>query len=147
MSANPKEAVRNNGPSRPRPKLTPENRDFWTCGADAELRILHCRSCDAYVHPPAPLCPVCLGRNVVPRAVTGRGRVFSFTINHHPWREGLDVPFAIALVELDEDPGVRLATNIVDCALEELHIGMPVEVLFERNGNIHVPLFRPLRGS
>lgn len=147
MSGSSRDGPRGRAPSRPRPALTPETRDFWTCGGDGELRIQHCDACGTYVHPPAPLCPSCLGRDLRPRGVSGRGRIFSFTINHHPWREGLEIPFAIALVELDEDPSVRLAANIVDCPLEALHIGMPVEVVFERAGEIHVPLFRPRGGA
>lgn len=130
---------------RPRPTLTDENRDFWTCGADGELRILRCEACETWIHPPSPRCPACLGRALRPQGVSGRGRVFSFTVNHHAWQEGLEVPFAIVLVELAEDPGVRLVANLVDCAPEQVAIGMPVEVVFERDGEIHVPLFRPRR--
>jgi uncharacterized OB-fold protein len=147
MSASSSEGPSGRAPARPQPELTDATRDFWTAGADGELRILHCDRCDVFVHPPAPLCPTCLGRSLRPRRMSGRGRIFSFTINHHPWRAGLEVPFAIALVELEEDPRVRLATNIVDCPLEALRIGMPVEVVFERSGEIHVPLFRPRRGG
>jgi len=46
-------------------------------------------------------------------------------------------------VELEDDPTVRLTTNIVDCAIEDVRIGMPVEVTFEANGEWFVPLFRP----
>ena len=51
--------------------------------------------------------------------------------------------YVFALVELDEDPTVRVGTNIVGCDLHEVEIGMRVEVLFEQNGQWHVPLFRP----
>jgi uncharacterized OB-fold protein len=143
MYANPKGDSETDGSGRPLPKLTPLNRDFWTCGADDELRILHCDACDDYIHPPAPLCPGCLSRDLSPRPVSGRGRIFSFTINHHLWRESLEVPYVVGLVELEEQPGLRLATNIVDCPPEDVQIGMAVEVVFERNGEVHVPLFRP----
>ena len=145
MDPHPKDEAGAAAPTRPLPKLTPENRDFWTCGAEGGLRILRCAGCRTFVHPPAPLCPDCLGRELTPAPVSGRGWVFSFTINHHPWRDALDLPYVVGLVELDEQPGLRLATNIVGCPPEDVRIGMAVEVFFERHGEVHVPLFRPLQ--
>jgi uncharacterized OB-fold protein len=56
---------------------------------------------------------------------------------------GFEPPYVIAIVELEDDPTVRLTTNIVGCAIEDVRIGMPVEVTFEANGEWFVPLFRP----
>jgi uncharacterized OB-fold protein len=74
--------------------------------------------------------------------VTGRGTVYSYTVNHQPWDGAGDV-YAIALVELDEQPDVRLMTNIVGVGPDDVRIGMPVEVVFEDHGEVHIPLFRP----
>ena len=57
---------------------------------------------------------------------------------------GLDVPYAIAMVELPEQPGMRLTTNIVECEPEDVHIGMEVEVVFEQREDVYFPLFRPV---
>jgi uncharacterized protein len=65
-------------------------------------------------------------------------------VNHYPWRPGLPVPYVIALVELDSAPEVRLMTNIVECEPALVTVGMPVEVTFERCGEMYVPLFRTL---
>jgi uncharacterized OB-fold protein len=132
---------------RPRPQITPDSRPFWTAGARGELHIQRCRACGFYIHPPAPLCPGGLGRDLSGAAVSGRGRVFSFTINHHRWRPDLPLPYIVALVELAEQPGLRVATNLVDCSPEQVHIDMPVEVLFEEAGDLHIPLFRPVKGK
>ena len=57
------------------------------------------------------------------------------------------VPYVIAIVELDEQAGLRFTTDLVDCDPEEVYIGMPVEVTFEQTGEAWVPLFRPARQS
>ena len=129
----------------PPPKVTPENEHFWTGGAKGELVFLYCSDCDFYIHPPVPRCPRCMGRNIAPRQVSGRAEVHSFTINHQRWFPDLVVPYVIAEVEIEEQPSLRLTTNIVGCAPEDVAIGMPVEVLFERRGKAWLPMFAPRR--
>ncbi|MCZ6545090.1 MAG: zinc ribbon domain-containing protein, partial [Chloroflexi bacterium] len=95
-------------PFRILPKLTPLNEHFWRGGADGKLRLLRCRKCESYIHPPAPLCPECLGKDVAPVEVSGRATVVTFTLNHHPWVPAPDHPYCIAIVEIEEDPSIRL---------------------------------------
>jgi uncharacterized OB-fold protein len=77
-------------------------------------------------------------------AVSGRARLHSYTINHQRWFPGQPVPYVIGLVELVEQPGLRLMTNIVNCAPERLRIGMGLQVVFETvNDDIALPLFEP----
>jgi uncharacterized OB-fold protein len=116
---------------------------FWRSGADGVLRFLRCASCGRIHHPPVPRCPYCGSRDVTPGAVSGRATVATYTVNHQPFMPGFEPPYVIAIVELEDDPTVRLTTNIVDCAIEDVRIGMPVEVTFEPNGEWFVPLFRP----
>jgi uncharacterized OB-fold protein len=131
-------------PFRLQPLVNEENRHFWQAGARGELCFLRCQACGFYIHPPSPLCPECLGRKVEPEAVSGRGVVHTFTVNHHPWIPGFDPPYVVAIVELDEQPGLRLMTNIVGCAIEDVTIGMPVEVSFEElDDGAYLPLFGP----
>jgi hypothetical protein len=59
----------------------------------------------------------------------------------------MEVPYVLALVELEEQADVRLATNIVNCLPETVRIGMPVEVLFEQSEDVWVPLFQPRTGG
>ncbi len=132
-------------PFRLLPQVTPENEHFWRGGADGELRFLCCDACSTLVHPPAPVCPGCLGRELSPRAVSGRARVLTYTENHQPWIPGFDPPYLIAIVEIEEQTGVRLMTNLVDCDAESVRIGMPVQVRFEaREDDIFIPLFAPV---
>ena len=130
------------------PEVTAANEHFWRGGAAGELRFLHCAACDGFVHPPAPRCPRCLGAALAARAVSGRARLVSFTINHQPWIPGFDPPYAVAIVELEEEPGLRLTTNLVNCPFEGIRIGMALRVLFEeREEGIFVPLFEPAPGA
>ena len=121
-----------------------ESDFYWTSGADGRLRIQHCDDCDHWIHPPGPVCPFCHSRNPAPAPVSGLGTVATFTINHKEWIPGFAPPYVFALVEIDEDPTIRLGSNIVGCGPEEVEIGMRVEVEFEENGDFHVPLFHPI---
>ncbi len=133
-----------NGPAfRLLPRLDPDNEFFWTGGKDGVLRFLRCGSCRRFVHPPVPRCPDCLSDDLAPEAVSGRGTVHSFTANYQQWIPGSD-PYLIGLVSIDEQPDVRLMTNLVGCEPDEDLIGRPVEVLFEHNDDVYLPLFQPV---
>jgi uncharacterized protein len=129
--------------SRIPPALNDVNRAFWTGGATGRLLILQCGTCDRWVHPPTGTCPTCQGE-LSPEPVSGRGSVFTFTINRHAFNPAVPVPYVIAIVELVEQPGLRFTTQLIDCAVDEVHIGMDVEVTFEQTGDVWVPLFRPV---
>lgn len=134
-------------PFRILPQLNANNRYFWQGGARHELVFLRCQDCGCYIHPPAPVCPKDNGKNVAPEAVSGRAKVASFTVNHQQWMPGLEVPYVIAIVEIAEQPDVRLTTNIVNSTPEEVTIGMDVQVCFEHHpdeaGDVWLPLFEP----
>lgn len=135
-------------PFRILPQLTPENEHFWKGGAEGELRFLACDACGTLVHPPAPVCPACLHRELAPRAVSGRARLLTYTINHHPWIPGFEPPYAIAIVEIEEQPDLRLMTNLVGVELDAIEIGMELRVTFEeREEGVFLPLFEPARGG
>jgi len=131
-------------PTEPRilPPLTDVNRPFWTGGARGELLILYCTECECWVHPPVAACPHCDG-SLEPRPVRGTGTLFTFTVNEHQYHPDVPPPYVIAIVELDEQPDLRLPTNIVHAPLDSLRCGMRVRVLFEDRGEIFVPLFEP----
>jgi uncharacterized protein len=129
------------------PPLTELNRAFWTGGARGELLVLHCQRCGHWVHPPASPCPVCGGDGLIPECTSGKGTVFTYTVNWHPFNPEVPVPIVIAIVELPEREGLRLTTNIVGCGPEDVRIGLPVEVRFEQHGEIWVPVFVPDSGA
>ena len=136
-------------PFRSLPLVTDENEHFWRGGAEGELRILRCQDCQSWLHPPAPLCGECLSRELTPEATSGLGTIATFTVNRHPWIPGFDPPYVVAIVEIEEQPSLRLMTNLVDCTPDDVAIGMAVEVTFEDAGedDIFLPLFRPRRDA
>lgn len=140
-------------PARMLPKLHEHNRAFWTGGAQGQLLIAQCTGCALWVSPPAADCPDC-GGALVARPVSGRGTVFTYTVNYQPFNPAVPVPYVIAIVQLDEHADLRIATNIVDCEPDSVYVGLPVEVRFERHtlGNedyesVFVPVFAPRIGA
>jgi uncharacterized OB-fold protein len=133
-------------PARMLPKLDERNRPFWTGGADGQLLIDRCTQCALWVSPPAADCPEC-GGTLVARPVSGDGTVFTYTVNYQPFNPAVPVPYVIAIVELAEQADLRIASNIVDCEPDSVHIGMPVGVRFERHEadgeTAFVPVFVP----
>lgn len=123
------------------PRLTDDNRPFWTGGATGELRIMRCQDCETFIHPPRPVCRNCLSENVEPETVAGTGVVDTYTVNHQKWHPAMEVPFVIARVALDDAPGVYLTTNIVGCPVEAVDIGDRVRVTFEQQDDVYLPLF------
>jgi hypothetical protein len=132
--------------NRTLPPLTEFNRPYWTGGRDGQLLIQRCRRCRHWQHPPIDRCEVC-GSDVAAEPVSGRGTVFTFTVNYQPFQADVPTPYVIAVVELAEQADLRLPTNIVDCPIELLRCGLPVEVEFEEQGDAYVPVFRPQRNS
>ena len=130
-------------PFRLMPRVDDENRHFWTGGEHGELRFLRCQHDQTWIHPPAPICPVCLQKDLAVETASGRGAVHAYTINHHPWIPGFDPPYVVAVVELAEQDGLRLTTNIVGCDPAEVSVGMPVRVVFEQHDDVWFPLFEP----
>jgi uncharacterized OB-fold protein len=127
--------------SRTPPVLTEDTAAFWTGGAEGELRISRCRSCGWWLHPPQPVCRWCRSRDIVPEVTSGRGTVWSFTINRYPWSADIRPPYVLAEVEREEQAGLRLLTTIVDCP--DVRIGMRVTVRFQRAGHVWSPVFAP----
>ncbi len=77
---------------------------------------------------------------------SGRGTVYSMTTVYRPQRPEFEVPYTVAIVELEE--GWHMLTNLVDCPPEEMRVGLPVEVTFRRmSDEVTLPLFRPRADS
>jgi uncharacterized OB-fold protein len=128
------------------PTLDDSSRPYWTAGAAGELRIAHCGGCRRYFHPPRAGCPDC-GGALEFVAVSGDATLFTYTVAFQQFHPAVPTPFVIALVELAEQPDLRLVTNIVDCEPAALVSGMPLQVRFEQHdldtGTVFVPVFAP----
>ncbi len=131
---------------KPLPRGTEDTAPFWEAALRGELRMQRCISCGHIRFPPALLCPRCWSEAHEWALLSGRGRVFSWVVVHqsqHP-AFNADTPYNVAIVELDEGP--RLHTQIVECPLDQVRIGMPVEVVFEKvRDDVALPKFRPRR--
>jgi uncharacterized OB-fold protein len=119
------------------------NRPYWTGGEHGELRFWRCQDCRYWIHPPVPRCPECLSKNLAVEAASGRAVVHTFTVNHQAWMPGLEPPFVVAIVELPEQEGLRLTTNILGIDPADVSIGMPVEARFENHDDVWIPVFVP----
>lgn len=94
------------------------------------------------------LCPFCHSPDTEWRAITQRPKVYTWTYVRRPLSPLFAIlgPHIVALVEFDKTPGIYLVTNLVDCQPEEVYIGMPLEVVFQRiNDKLTMPLFKPQR--
>ena len=131
-------------PAYPRmlPALNDANRAFWTGGAHGRLLVPRCVDCGRLTLPPVAVCPTC-GNPVESEAVSGRARVFTWTLNAHQFHPDIPPPNLIAIVELVEQDDLRLTTNLVDCTESDLQIGLEVEVRFEHHGEVFYPVFAP----
>jgi len=127
----------------PVPTVTALDEHFWRGGAGGRLLILRCDNCGFWLHPPGPVCRRCLSTALTPTAATGRGRVRTFTVNHQPWFPALPVPYVLAIVELEEQPGLQFLTRLVDCPPDRVRAGLAVHVRFEPHGDVYLPLFAP----
>jgi uncharacterized OB-fold protein len=127
----------------PLPKPHIDYDAFWDGCRRGALVIQRCSDCGRYRHYPRPLCPECSSWNAEWSEVGGRGRVWSWTIIYHSADPVLadKTPYNIVEVELEE--GVRLTSNLIDCGQEEIYVGMPVEVVFEKvNDKVALPRFK-----
>jgi hypothetical protein len=130
-------------PFRVLPRVTEENAHFWRGGEQGQLQFLRCSACRTWIHPTSPRCPECLGKGLVVESASGRATVLTYTFNHQPWVPSADHPYPIAIVELEEQTGLRLMTNLVNLSNEDVAIGLAVRVVFEQREDVWFPLFEP----
>ena len=129
-----------------RPAVSLDTAFFWEGTAAGELRIQRCPECGALRHPPGPMCPSCGADKPDWLVAAGTGAVFSHVVHHHPPVPGKQLPFVVALVELEE--GVRMLGELVDVDPAAVHIGMPVEVALTRiDDDLTLPFWRPRRAA
>jgi uncharacterized OB-fold protein len=120
-------------PDFPLPDVSWEpTRGFWEGAARGELMITRCDACGRYVWYPESPCRHCGGARLTWTPVSGRGRLFSWSVLHYAWIPHFkeQLPFVTGLVALEEDPAVRVVSYIVDCPLDELQCDMHVQVVF-----------------
>jgi uncharacterized OB-fold protein len=134
--------------SKPVPTPSPESLPYWEGTAQGELRIQRCLDCTKYYFYPRSGCPNCASTNVTWEKASGRAKLHTYLISHRGMGGFADqIPYAIAVVELEEGP--RMMTNIVgiENTPENLVLDMDLEVEFESRGDQAIPVFHPARSA
>ena len=136
----------------PRPVPAPDDvtRFYWEAAADHRLLLQRCRACHKMQYPPEICCVHCRAEDFETAESTGRGVIYSHSVVDRPLHAGFigALPYVVALVELDDQPGLLILTNLVDVPAETpLRCGLPVEVTFEERGSVTLPQFRLLKAT
>jgi len=126
------------------PRPDHASRHYWQSAADGTLVLQRCTQCDQFQFYPRSLCAACAGDTEWVTA-SGRGTLYTYTVIRQNRSEAFAPlsPYAVGIVQLDE--GVRMMSNIVDCDIEALRVGMPLEVVILRAADdVGLPFWRPL---
>ena len=133
---------------RPRPAVNTDTEHFWRGLREGRLLLRACAGCKQLRHPPEAMCHRCQSLDWEDVEASGRGRVYSFAVVHHPQVPPFRYPHVVALVELEE--GVRIVAELAGASRDRVRIGMPVAAVFEPadpGDDLVVPRFRPAEGA
>ena len=128
---------------KPKPRPAPESLPYWQAAREHRLALPKCEDCQKFWFPPSRTCPHCLSANFSFQNVSGKGKIFSFVTFHRVYRPAFtnDVPYVVALIELDEGP--RLLSNIMGVTHDQVKCEMRVEVVFDDyDEDISIPKFK-----
>jgi len=118
---------------------------------DKRLLMNLCDECGLFHHPPKPVCPSCWSSQLTPTQVSGRGIVHLAMLLHQgPPAPGVDyskAPHPIVTVDLEEQEGLRFTSTVIDCPLEDVRIGLPVELAWIERFDTPFPVFQPRKES
>ncbi len=131
---------------RPEPLTRIDSAFFWEACAEKKLVAQKCNKCNLLWHPPRPMCPKCYTTEQQIETLSGRGKVMSWALQEHPYVYFFEESPIVALIELNE--GVRFVSNLENIELDDITVGLEVEVFFvdAENGKA-VPVFRPVKGD
>jgi uncharacterized OB-fold protein len=127
------------------PDITPIDKPFWDAAKRHELVAYRCLNCGTF-YSQVTECVACDKPRMGWVRVSGKGEVYTFGIYHqlyHPaWKE--EIPYNVSWIKLNEGP--LLISNVVEYKNEDLHIGMPVEVVFDDvTEEVTLPKFKPIK--
>ena len=124
----PKQGVEPDGFSQP----------FWDAANAERLVIQHCSDCDRLQHPPGEVCRDCgEGGALGWQPVSGRGTIYNYGVVHDCPVRLLqeEQPFNLAVVTLDDDPGIQMYSHLPGTAVDDVPVGAAVELIFEASAN------------
>jgi uncharacterized protein len=130
----------------PQPSPDVDSLAFWEATSEGRLALCRCQACGQWLHPPLERCRICGGETAF-EDVAGTGEVYSFIVVHQPSVPGYlhDLPYVVAIVELDEQRGLRLPTRLIDVEPDTVRVGMRVraELVPLNGGDYTVAVFCP----
>ncbi|HLZ69333.1 MAG TPA: Zn-ribbon domain-containing OB-fold protein [Dehalococcoidia bacterium] len=130
--------------AKPMPAADEDSAPFFAGAREGRLMLMRCNNCGAYRYPSRDRCDVCWSTDTAWVQASGKGAVYTFGIMHQLYHPGFkdEIPYNVAVIELAEGP--RMYSNLVGVANDQIRVGMPVEVTFERiSDEISLPKFRP----
>ena len=113
-------------------------KPFWDAANEERLIIQNCKACKRFQHPPVPTCNQCgSGDNLEWREMSGRGKIYNYGVVYDCPVRLLqeDQPFNVAVIMMDEDPGIQMYSHLPGIPVDEVPVGASVEVIFEATAN------------
>ncbi len=132
--------------------LSPDNLDHFRGLLARRLLINRCQECGYWIYPHRPMCPKCWSDSVSAEEVSGKGTLYLWTAYHDPSYHGgpprvEGYPFPVGAAELPERKALRYVAPIVNCPLEEIQIGLPVEITWQERDGVPFPAWQPAPGA
>ena len=132
-------------------QITHDSKHLYRGWLDEKLLINRCDECGVFHHPPKPVCPDCWSTRITPTEVSGDGVVFlAMHLHQGAPAPGVDYtkgPHPVVAVELDGTDGIRFSSTVIDCPVEDVVLGLPVELPWIERYGAPVPVFRPRSGE
>ena len=131
--------------AKPIPVADEVSAPFWDAVRERRLVVQRCAACGYYNHPPRRVCDACLSQDLAFAPVSGKGKIYSFTIMHQRDVAGFEneAPFINLVVELSEQPMLLMVSDLSHTERDRVRVGAAVEVYFEDRGDGSViPQFR-----
>ncbi len=128
----------NMNPNNSAPVVNDESKPYWEAAINGKLLVKKCNACGEAHHYPRTICPFCFSDDTIWTEASGRGTIYSYSVMRKA-----TVPYVMAYVTLEEGP--TMMTNIVECNVDALAIGQPVNVVFQDTGEgTALPMFTPI---
>jgi uncharacterized OB-fold protein len=132
--------------ARPQPQIGDASAPFWEGTRSRRLRIQRCADCGRWVWYPRTACTGCLSPELRWTEISGGGTVYAVSVHFRPGVPEMKdrTPYAVALADLDE--GVRMLSNVVNCAPDAVHVGQRVIASWEPlDAGYNLLVFEPAR--
>ena len=109
------------------------SQPFWDAVNERKLIVQNCDSCNKLQYPPKPACELCGSDSLSWKETSAKGHVLSFFVVYDGRYQVRipDQPYNVAVITLDEDPGINFYSNLAGTPVKEVPVGAAVEVTFE----------------